>query len=80
MFRSKGAGGKVTSNNLLKRLLLEMGTLGELLTFRSSRESRRTFPRGQVYEFAPIGLRSRRLVRSESASQPFRRRTQPPIG
>jgi hypothetical protein len=73
MFRSKGSSGIVTSSNLLKRVLLELKDVGELLIFCSRERPGQDLRRAQVYQFAPIAISSSRSKRSGSARQPFRR-------
>lgn len=78
MLRSNGPNVIVTAGNALKRVLLELETLAELMTFHSRERPRRDLRRAQIYQFAPITISSSGSERPGSARQPFRRRPQLP--
>jgi hypothetical protein len=75
MLRSKEPSGIVTSGNLLKRVLLELKDVGELLMFCSRERPDEALRRAHVYQFAPTTMSSSRSERPSSARQPFRRRS-----
>ena len=65
--------GKIASGNPLRRLLLELENLGELMMLRIRAEPERTFHTARVYQFAPITHPEGRDARSASLRQPLRR-------
>jgi hypothetical protein len=70
---SKGPKDTPMKDPLLKRVLLELGNLSALITFRSREEPRPSPRRATVYQFAPIAVSSSRFERPRSTRQPFRR-------
>ena len=65
--------GKIASDNPLRRLLLELENLGELMMLRIRAEAERTFHTAQVYQFAPITHPEGRGARLASIRQSLRR-------
>lgn len=73
MLHRTGQNRIVTGSNLLKRVLLELVNLGEVMTFHLHEGPRRDLRRAHIYQFAPIAISSR-SERSRSSRQPFRGR------
>jgi hypothetical protein len=73
MLRRKTLSGKMMSGNLLRRLLLELENLGELMMLRIRAEPGPTFPTARVYQFAPIAQSERRYARLASVKRSVRR-------
>jgi hypothetical protein len=72
MLQRKTLSGKM-SGNLLRRLLLELENLGELMMLRIRAEPGPTFPTARVYQFAPIAQSERRCARLASVKRSVRR-------
>jgi hypothetical protein len=74
MFRIKELNGIVTNGSLLKRLVLELDKLSEMITCRSGGSPEREVRCARVYQFNPIAISSSRSKESFSVRGPVQRR------